>query len=147
MNQDKKKLILIAIGTFTMVLGLVPFVYLSIKNNEVNMQMYIPVIIVVLITIFMVIFITKKARDVKKGLPLEDELSKRVINRAAAISFYVTLYWLMAISMFEPLFAKMFNTPNLTASQTTGGGIAGMVVIFMISWGIITIKSRSKNVL
>lgn len=94
----------------------------------------IPLFIIAAIIIFMALFILRRYKDVKKGMPLDDERSKKVMNRAAAASFYVTLYWLLFISFFEEFFAKMFKAEYLTASQTVGGGVAGMAVMFFVFW-------------
>jgi hypothetical protein len=82
----------------------------------------------------MAFFILRRYKDIKQGMPFEDERSKKVMTSAAAHSFFISLYWLLIISMFESFFAKMFGTEKLDASQTVGGGIAGMAIIFLICW-------------
>jgi len=94
----------------------------------------IPVLVIAVIIIAMAFFVLTRYKDVRKGMPLHDERSKKVMHKAAATSFYVSLYWLLFISFFEGFFAKMFQAEHLTASQTVGGGIAGMAIMFLIFW-------------
>ena len=66
---------------------------------------------------------------------MEDERSKKVVMQASAASFQFSLYWLLAISWFEPFFARvLFGVEKLDASQTVGGAIAGMAIFFFIFW-------------
>lgn len=65
---------------------------------------------------------------------MEDERSKKVVTMAAAKAFYVSVYWLLAISIFEVFFAGIVGQETLDTGQTVGGGIAGMTLIFIAFW-------------
>jgi uncharacterized membrane protein len=135
MDKDKKKLILMAILTITLLFGVIASVCMDFSSNILDNEGVLFYIIPLILVVFMVFFIARRYRDIKNGMPLEDERSKQVITKAAATSFQVTLYWLLAISIFEPFFAKiLFSTQKLDASQTVGGAIAGMAVFFFIFW-------------
>jgi len=135
MKNDKFRLTLIALGTFTLFSGVALYGFITISNKEINFGSMIPLVIPLILVIFMVFFISKRYNDIKQGMPFEDERSKKVITQAAAQSFYVSLYWLLAISWFEPFFARvLFSGEKLDASQTVGGAIAGMAVCFFIFW-------------
>jgi len=84
--------------------------------------------ILVLILALMIPMITRTARSVKKGEPLEDERSRMIKLKAAALSFYVGLYWLLGIS-----FASDYM-PGITISSAIGLGILGMAVSWGLSW-------------
>ena len=66
----------------------------------------------------------------KQGLPEEDELSRKVAQKAAAISYYLSLFlWLVLIYMQSHVIINikwLFST-----------GMIGMAIIFVISWVII----------
>lgn len=135
MNKDKKKLILIAIVTVMFLLGVIASGYFDLSNNLLDSKGTLFYIVPLLLVVFMIFFITRRYKDVKSGMPLEDERSKQVMLKAAAFSFQATLYWLLAISMFEPVFAKiLFGVNTLDASQTVGGAITGMAFFFFVSW-------------
>ncbi|HJX45997.1 MAG TPA: DUF2178 domain-containing protein [Patescibacteria group bacterium] len=135
MKNDKFRLIIIAILTITVLAIAVLYTFESIIMKEKNLGALIPFLIPVIIVVFMVFFIKRRYKDVKEGMPMEDERSKKVITQAAAKSFYFSLYWLLAISWFEPFFARvLFGGEKLDAGQTVGGGIAGMAIFFFIFW-------------
>jgi uncharacterized membrane protein len=124
-----------AILTVTLLLGVIAGGYMDFSSNMLDNKGIIFYLIPLILVVFMVFFIARRYRDIKGGMPLEDERSRQVITRAAAASFQATLYWLLAISMFEPFFAKiLFSTQKLDASQTVGGAITGMAVSFFIFW-------------
>ena len=134
MKKDNFRLVLMAILTFTLLAGIGTYAYTMVMEKEAAPWNILSIIIALLLVIFMVFFIVRRFRDVKAGMPFEDERSKQVMTRTAATSFYIAFYWLLFISMFEPLFAKMFGAETLTASQTVGGGIAGMAIAFFLCW-------------
>lgn len=135
MQKDRKKLILMAILTVTLFLGVIVGGYMDFFNNMLDAKGILFYLIPLILVVFMAFFITRRYRDIKGGMPLEDERSKQVVTKAAAASFQATLYWLLAISIFEPFFAKiLFSTQKLDANQTVGGVITGMAIFFFISW-------------
>ena len=124
-----------AVGTVTLLIGIVLYFFFAGAEERLGLRDIIFMAIPLIIIVFMVFFIVRRYRDIKSGMPLEDERSRKVVTMAAAKSFYVSLYWLLAISWFNDLFAeKIFGLDQLTASQTVGGGIAGMALLFFGFW-------------
>ncbi|MFH1401377.1 MAG: hypothetical protein ABIG40_00155 [Parcubacteria group bacterium] len=124
-----------AVLTLLVLGGAILYAIMSAAAGERNFGGLIPILVPVLVVIFMAFFIQKRYRDIKEGMPMEDERSRKVVTRAAAKSFYFSLYWLLTISWFEPFFARvLFGGEKLDASQTVGGGIAGMAIFFFIFW-------------
>lgn len=135
MKKDKIRLILITTGTILLLIASALYGYTALIKKEATPEGLIPILIPLIVIIFMMFFIGKRYKDVKEGMPMEDERSKKVITQAAAKSFYFSLYWLLAISWFEPFFARvLFGGEKLDAGQTVGGGIAGMAIFFFIFW-------------
>ena len=83
------------------------------------------------ITIFVfAIFVFKRGnRDIKEGYPLKDERSKKVIEKASSLAFYVTLYLLLAIGFLSDEMIKFRDV-----SQATGLAVAGMAILFAVFW-------------
>ena len=132
MKNDKFRLIVMAILA-VLVLGtaILYFIY----RKETNSGALVPFLIPVILVMFMIFFIKRRYKDVKEGMPMEDERSKKVIMQASAASFQFSLYWLLVISWFEPFFARtLFGVEKLDASQTVGGAISGMAIFFFIFW-------------
>lgn len=135
MKNDKTRLTLMAIVTILVLVTAGIYALVMIPKEGARPGNFMPVFILLIIVLFMAFFIIRRYHDIKEGIPLEDERSMKVITQAAAKSFYLSLYWLLAISWFEGFFAeKLFGTEQLDASQTVGGGIAGMAIFFFIFW-------------
>ncbi len=135
MKKDKIRLILITTGTILLLIASALYGYTALIKKEATPGGLIPILIPLIVIVFMMFFIDRRYKDVKEGMPMEDERSKKVITQAAAKSFYFSLYWLLAISWFEPFFARaLFGGEKLDAGQTVGGGIAGMAIFFFIFW-------------
>ena len=85
----------------------------------------IPIQIVILV--FAVVVVVKRWRAKKEKLPVEDEMSKEILRRGAATSYYVSIYLWLALMFFE-------ESIDLERSTLIGAGILGMAVIFALSW-------------
>ena len=135
MKRDKIRIILMSVVTILVLGTILLYGLMVFMKGNINFGSMMPFLIVAIITVFMVFFIVRRYRDIKQGMPLEDERSRKVVTNAAAKTFYVSLYWLLAISWFEPFFARvLFNANKLDASQTVGGAIGGMAICFFIMW-------------
>jgi uncharacterized membrane protein len=135
MRKDKTRLILISIVTITLFATVALYIFTTASKGTVSSGTLISFIIPLIAVVLAAFFITRGYKEVKLGLPLEDERSKKVLNKAAATTFYVSLYWLLAISWFESFFAKnLFGVDRLTASQVVDGAVGGMAIFFFIFW-------------
>lgn len=81
----------------------------------------------VVILIFAVLVVLKKWTAKKQNLPAEDEMSKQILQRGAATSYYVSIYMWLAFMFFE-------ERIDLERSTLIGAGIMGMAIIFGLSW-------------
>ena len=87
------------------------------------------IIIAITIFAFAVIVYRRGNRDLKGGYPLKDERSKRVIEKASSLAFYVSLYLLLAIGYFSDSALKFRDV-----SQATSVAVGGMALLFLIFW-------------
>ena len=63
----------------------------------------------------------------KRGQPAEDEFSKKILQKSAAVSYYISLYlWLVIMYLTDRL--------KIETDIMFGWGIVGMAVIFAGSW-------------
>ena len=102
-------------------------VYLLSPDLEVNLNEVLMVVGVILVVGFALFLAFRRMRDIKSDLPAEDEFSKKIMRRAGATSYYVSLYLWLALMMFEEIIA-------LERSSLIGAGIMGMALIFALSW-------------
>ena len=56
------------------------------------------VIIAALLLIIFGVFALRRYNDAAKGLPFDDERSRRVMEKAAATTFYITIYVLLPLA-------------------------------------------------
>jgi len=66
-------------------------------------------------------------RSKLRGEPPEDELSRKTLQRASSLSFYISIYLWLAIMYFS-------DKSDLETHAQVGMGILGMAVIFAICW-------------
>lgn len=85
---------------------------------------YVIILIVVVFAIFVGI---RRFNSVKRGEPTEDELSKKVMLKTAAWSYYISLYIWVAILIIK-------DRVNLDAEELIGTGILGMALSFAVCW-------------
>jgi peptidoglycan/LPS O-acetylase OafA/YrhL len=83
--------------------------------------------IIIFVVAFAVFVGYKRLVSAKRGEPAEDELSKKVLLKTAALSYYISLYLWIGI-----LFIK--DRVNLDTEELIGAGILGMAISFAVCW-------------
>jgi peptidoglycan/LPS O-acetylase OafA/YrhL len=78
------------------------------------------------VLVFAALVVYKKWTAAKNKLPAEDEMSKSILRRGAATSYYVSMYMWLAIMYFEERIELEIST--------IGAGILGMAIIYALSW-------------
>ena len=72
----------------------------------------------------------KRFGSIKRGEPAEDELSKKIMQKTAALSYYISLYlWLILMYLSDRL--------EVEAHTQIAAGILAMAVTFAVSWAIV----------
>jgi ABC-type branched-subunit amino acid transport system permease subunit len=79
------------------------------------------------VLVFAVLVVYKRWTAAKNKLPAEDEMSKSILRRGAATSYYVSLYMWIAFMYFE-------ERIEMERSTLIGAGIMGMAIIYALSW-------------
>ena len=87
------------------------------------------IIIAVIILIFAVIIYQRGCKDIKGRYPLHDERSRKVMQKASSMAFYVTLYMLLLIG-----FLSDNLIPFRDISQATSISVGLMAILFLIFW-------------
>lgn len=90
---------------------------------------FVLVAIAAILLIFFGLFALRRYKDAVKGMPFEDERSRRVMEKAAAKSFYVTLYVLLTIGILSEDLIKFRDV-----SQATGAAIGIMAILLFAFW-------------
>ena len=82
------------------------------------------VAVIVILFIVSIFFTIKRMKNRKQGLPEEDELSKKIMNKAGAKSFFVSLFLWLALLYIH-------NHTTVDTEILFGYGIIGMAFIFI----------------
>ena len=69
----------------------------------------------------------KRLKSERRGEPAEDELSKRILQKTAAWSYYISLYLWVALIYIK-------DRVSMDTEQLIGTGILGMAVTFAVCW-------------
>lgn len=69
----------------------------------------------------------KKLSSARKGEPVEDEMSKKVMRKTAAYSYYISLYLWLVLMYFS-------DKVEYEVQTLIGAGILGMALVFTLCW-------------
>jgi len=144
MSKEKRLLNLLTLGLALLIITAIFFGYNAYQKGEMNSGNIIYLLFPLVIIIFFFFVIKRNYRDINKGLPVKDERSKKIMNKSAAIAYFISIYWLVFISFFQDIFAPIFNEETLSASRALSLGIIGMAIIFFISWAYYMKKDDIK---
>ena len=120
-----KKAILIIITALMVIAGVVTYgIYGEFTLNLQEIIMFGGVAIVVG---FAVVLAIQRLRSAGRKEAAEDELSKRIMVKASSLSYYISIYWWLALSFLS-------EESSWESHTIIGSGILGMAIIFLLSW-------------
>jgi peptidoglycan/LPS O-acetylase OafA/YrhL len=106
--------------------------YFSSKGAFASMD-YLHFMVILLLILFAVFIGYKRLSSAKRGEPAEDELSKKLVQKAAAWSYYISLYmWVAAIYIHSRV--------EVDTEVLIGSGILFMAVSFALCWMIFNFR-------
>ena len=118
---------MVVVSLFVIVTGTL-FSYHSFKNGEI-VGGVVGTVIALTILAFAISVYRRGNRDIKEGFPLQDERSRKVLERASSKAFYVSLYLLLAIGFLSDSLIKFRDV-----SQATGISVGAMALLFAVFW-------------
>jgi peptidoglycan/LPS O-acetylase OafA/YrhL len=95
-------------------------------------------VIILLLIAFAVFIGIRRLTSERRGEPVEDELSKKVLQKTAALSYYISLYMWVAMIYIK-------DRVKLDTEEILGAGILGMAVIFAVCWLFFHFKGVSHE--
>ena len=120
-----KRSILMATVSIIVLISVVLWYYKS--GGNLNMVEMLQFVIVILIVGFGFYFAWKRLKSARKGEPGEDELSRKVLQKTAATSYYISLYiWVVMIYVKDRI--------TTDVEVLMGTGIILMSLVFVIGW-------------
>jgi len=113
-------------------------VFLWVSNSSLNGFEIGGLGIILLVIAFSVFILIRRIKSWKAGEPQEDELSKKVMLRTAALSYYISLYfWVFLLWLKDRI--------EFQQEELLGVGILGMALIFALSWGFFHLKGVGND--
>jgi peptidoglycan/LPS O-acetylase OafA/YrhL len=102
-------------------------VWLVLPSVEFSLQELLMILGLILVVGFALFLAFGRLRAAKLNLPAEDEMSKKILRRGAATSYYVSIYLWLVIIYFS-------DKTKLECQSLIGAGIMGMAIVFALSW-------------
>lgn len=143
--DDKKRL------WFMKVFGvvLVAFIILIITNIfviETGESGFSPTLLVILlpaaaIIITLLLNISRLSRGVKSNLPLKDEMSERIKNRAGYLTLMATLYFVLGLMFYHGFLVEDYGFPGLVIRHA----MIVVLIFIMGSFGLIWFVLNRKG--
>jgi peptidoglycan/LPS O-acetylase OafA/YrhL len=106
------------------------FIWIFSVSGPIKPMEYVSLGVIIVVVAFALLLGYKRLSSAKKGEPAEDEMSRKVMQKASSLSFYISLYLWLAIGYFSDKF-------NSETHTVIGAGILGMAVTFAICWVVI----------
>ena len=126
--KDKERTILMGVVSALVILTSLLWFGTVLSKGEIGNALFLAVPAVIIV-IFAVGVFLRNYRSVKGGFPIEDERSKRVMEKAMAKAYLISIYLLLAIGWASDDLIQFRD-----ASQATGAGIMGMAIAFALCW-------------
>ena len=89
--------------------------------------------ILIVLVAFAVIIGIRRLTSARRGEPGEDELSRNILRRAAALSYYISLYLWIAILIIK-------DRVTMDQEEMLGAGILGMAMVWVVCWIVFQLR-------
>ena len=95
-------------------------------------------IILLILGLLAIVVAAIRFKSFKNREPAEDEYTKKVMQKTASYSFYISLYLWLVISYFS-------EGSDMDTQQVIGLGVVGMAIVFAISWVVVKLTGLSNE--
>ena len=126
----KKSIIALLISALVLATTIVWLLNVKITIGFQAITQYVVILIIIAFGFY---FGFSRIKSEKRGEPAEDELSKKILQKASSISFYVSLYIWLGVMYFS-------DKTKLETHTLIGTGILGMAIVFCACWVIFKIR-------
>lgn len=127
-NKDKISVGIMIVISLAVIVTVAIFAMVA-RIFENFMVAVVTMIVVGVAVIVMAIAIRGFLRDIRAGMPLKDERSKRIIEKASSTSFIFMIYLLLALGWYSD-----YVDYEIVPRHISSAGILGGVVLFFIMW-------------
>ena len=126
----KKSVIIFIIAALVLIPA---FIWIFSGSGPVKPMELVNLGVIVIVVLFALFVGYKRLSSARKGEPPEDELSKKVMQKASSLSYYISLYlWLALMYFSEKL--------NYETHTIIGAGILGMAIVLAVCWLVLNFR-------
>jgi peptidoglycan/LPS O-acetylase OafA/YrhL len=94
--------------------------------------------VILALAVFALFMGFRKLSSARRGEPVEDEMSKKVMVRASSLSYFISLYmWVFVIYINDRV--------DIDTEVLIGSGVLGMAVIFALTWLIVHFRGMRNG--
>jgi hypothetical protein len=130
--MDEKARFRAFVGIVVTVLVLGAFFVIAFANAGVdNWATLMSAAIIVSMAVIALIVARKKLKELKSGIPSEDERSRAIRMRAGYLAFYISLYFVFSMSFFHAILEDN-QVSSLPTSEWLMVYVAAMGSIFLV---------------
>jgi peptidoglycan/LPS O-acetylase OafA/YrhL len=122
--KSRTYLLYTVIGSLLVFAGF--WAYYEVEGNFRTSELFEFGIIILLVAFALFIAIRRFSSE-RRGQAAEDELSRKVTQKAASSSFYISLYMWLLVSLLS-------REVNISTETLIGYGIVGMALLFAGNW-------------
>lgn len=127
--MNEKLAIVLGIGLSASVV--VAFLFFMGVAGNIDSIEYIYFALIITLVAGTIVLLIKKTRDLKRGLPVGDELSKMVVWKAGYYTYLATIYIAVSILWYNGLIGDIFGFTALSAEKTIGVIVLSSGVVFL----------------
>lgn len=130
MNEEARFRAFVGVVVAVLAIGAV-FVVIVANTSVDNWATLLSVAILVSLAVIAVFVALKKMKDLKSGIPSEDERSIAIRMRAGYLAFYVSLYFIFGMSFFHAILEDN-QISSIPTSEWLMVYVAAMGSIFLV---------------
>lgn len=131
--KDKVRLALVTVVAAAVAVTMVLF-SLTIGLKGRTLEAFAPLITAVVLAVGIIWILGREREKIKKGLPMEDERSKRVKERAGFYAFIAGVWFNLGLLWYNSLIVEEFGVPELITRHALSASILAMAIFFFIFW-------------
>jgi len=139
--MNNKLTVVLGLGVTVSVVVLLALFITASEN--LDLIEYIFIVLLIGLVIGSTLIVLKRTKDIKAGLPVDDELSNKISHRAGYYAWFASIWIAVGLIWYNSLIVDVFGVPELTTEQSLGTVVLLSGVIFL---GAVFYFNRKDNV-
>lgn len=142
MNEKTRFRLFVGILAAVIIFGVLFVVGAAVVADTDNLWIVSPAVILVAIAVAATLVARKRLKEMKSGIPSEDERLTALKMRAGYLSFFISLYLCLALGWVFGVLLEDTTTDLPSTGTVMFILVAAMGTIYIVTW---TVVSRGKG--